>query len=505
MPEKKTDKRRSQPKTLDNTLGHVPPQAVDVERAVLGALMVDKDALSIVSDDLKAEVFYDSRHQAIFNAINQLNIDGRPIDLMTVTEQLKVEGTLENVGGASYVVELCQMVSSSAHIEYHTAILAKKSLARQLISYASRLETEAFDETIDAKDLLNDAESRLFELAQTNMKKDYTAIDPVLKEATKILQVAAKNDGGMTGVPTGYAEIDRITSGWQASDLVIIAGRPAMGKTSFALSVARNIAIDQRIPLAFFSLEMSNVQLVNRLMSNVCEVNGTQILTGQLDGDEWERIDRGVSQMQGAPLYLDDTSALNVFELRTKARRLVREHGVKVIMIDYLQLMTAGGARFSNRQEEVSVISRSLKQLAKELNIPILALSQLNRSVDTRDDKKEGKQPQLSDLRESGAIEQDADMVMFVHRPEYYKIYEHPKFGDLHGKAFIMIAKHRKGEVKDVMLDFKSQFTRFQDPVQDIPAFLENNSFSTEGLVESKSNQRHMEAIPPQSFEDAHF
>lgn len=278
-----------------------------------------------------------------------------------------------------------------------------------------------------------------------------------------------------------------------------------MGKTSFALSVARNIAIDQRIPLAFFSLEMSNVQLVNRLMSNVCEVNGTQILTGQLDGDEWERIDRGVSQMQGAPLYLDDTSALNVFELRTKARRLVREHGVKVIMIDYLQLMTAGGARFSNRQEEVSVISRSLKQLAKELNIPILALSQLNRSVDTRDDKKEGKQPQLSDLRESGAIEQDADMVMFVHRPEYYKIYEHPKFGDLHGKAFIMIAKHRKGEVKDVMLDFKSQFTRFQDPVQDIPAFLENNSFSTEGLVESKSNQRHMEAIPPPSFEDAPF
>ena len=310
---------------------------------------------------------------------------------------------------------------------------------------------------------MQEAEGSLFELGQRNMKKDYTQIDPVVKNAVAVIQKAAANKDGLTGVPTGYHKLDDITSGWQPSDLVIIAGRPAMGKTSFALSMAKNIAADYQVPMAFFSLEMSNVQLVNRLISNVCEIQGSKILNGQLQQDEWERLDKRLNKLLGAPLYVDDTPGLSVFELRTKARRLVREHGVRIIMIDYLQLMNANGMRFSSRQEEVSVISRSLKGLAKELDVPILALSQLNRGVESRDGL-EGKRPQLSDLRESGAIEQDADMVLFVHRPEYYHIYEDDKGRDLHGMAQIIIAKHRKGATGDVLLTFRGEFTRFENP-----------------------------------------
>ena len=295
------------------------------------------------------------------------------------------------------------------------------------------------------------------------MKQDYTQIDPVITLAVETLQKASANKGGLTGVPSGYTKLDEKTSGWQPSDLVIIAGRPAMGKTSLALSIAKNIAVDYREPIAFFSLEMSNVQLVQRLMSNVCEIPGNKILNGQLTADEWERLDKNLRQLTGAPIYVDDTPGLSVFELRTKARRLVREKGVKVIMIDYLQLMNANGMRFGNRQEEVSTISRSLKGLAKELNIPILALSQLNRTVENREGL-EGKRPQLSDLRESGAIEQDADLVLFVHRPEYYRIFKDEKGNDLHGKAQVIIAKHRKGGMGDILLDFKGEFTRFQNP-----------------------------------------
>ena len=342
-------------------------------------------------------------------------------------------------------------------------ILAKKSLARQLISYASRIETMAFDDTVDPDELMQEAEGKLFELSQTNMKSDYTQIDPVLDEAMKILQQAAQNSDGLTGIPSGFTKLDDITSGWQKSDLVIIAGRPAMGKTSFALSIAKNIAVDYQEPIAFFSLEMNNVQLANRLMSNVCEISGSKILSGQLSPDEWVRLDKNLRKLSGKPIYIDDTPGLSIFELRTKARRLVREKGVKIIMIDYLQLMNANGMRFGNRQEEVSTISRSLKGLAKELNIPILALSQLNRTAEKREGD-DGKRPQLSDLRESGAIEQDADMVLFVHRPEYYRIYQDEKGNDTRGKAQIIIAKHRKGATGDVLLTFKGEYTRFQNP-----------------------------------------
>ena len=463
MAEQTNNRRRKNNQPVDTTYGHLQPQAVEIERAVLGALMIDKDAYAVVCEILRPESFYEPRNQMVYAAIRDLSMEEKPVDILTVTDQLAKSGNLEQVGGPAYVAELSSNVASSANIEYHANIIAQKSLARQLISFSSVIQTKAFDETIDVEDLMQEAEGSLFELSQHNMKKDYTAIDPVIAQAVRGIQDAAKNTDGLTGVSTGYFKLDDITSGWQASDLVIIAGRPAMGKTSFALSMAKNIAADLRTPMAFFSLEMSNVQLVNRLISNACEIQGSKILNGQLQRDEWERLDKNINNLLGAPLYVDDTPGLSVFELRTKARRLVREHGIKLIMIDYLQLMNANGMRFSSRQEEVSTISRSLKGLAKELNIPILALSQLNRGVESREGL-EGKRPQLSDLRESGAIEQDADMVIFVHRPEYYHIYQDDNGRDLHGMAQIIIAKHRKGATGDVLLTFRGEYTRFENP-----------------------------------------
>ena len=449
--------------TFDPGLGHLPPQSVETERLVLGALMVDKDAFTVVSEILRPETFYEPRNQKVFAAIQTLSINENPVDIITVTEQLKRDGTLEEVGGQMYVYDLTAHVASSAHVEYHSRILAQKYLARQLITFASQIETLAFDEGNDIELVMQEAEGKLFELSQKNMRQDYTQIDPVVKSALDIMQRAASNAGGLTGVSSGYTKLDDMTSGWQKSDLVILAGRPAMGKTSFALSIAKNVAVDNRVPTAFFSLEMSNIQLVNRLISNTCEIDSKKVMNGQLDDAEWRRLDTNIRKLEGAPLYLDDTPGLSIFELRTKARRLVREKKVEIIMIDYLQLMNANGMRFGNRQEEVSTISRSLKSLAKELDIPIIALSQLNRSVEQRDNEG-GKRPQLSDLRESGAIEQDADMVLFVHRPEYYHIYHDENGNDLRGMAQIIIAKHRKGAVGDVLLHFRGQYTRFDNP-----------------------------------------
>ncbi len=448
---------------VDPNYAHVQPQAVDLEKVVLGALMVDTDAFSMVSEILKPDTFYEPRHQKIYEAIRNMNMDERPVDIMTLINELTKMGELEKVGGAEYLMDISSGVASAAHIEYHARILAQKYMARQLIHYAGDIETQAFDESVDVDELMQHAEGELFTLSQNNMKQDYTQVAPVVKSAVDILQRAASNKGGLTGIPTGYSGMDEMTSGWQASDLVIIAGRPAMGKTSFALSIAKNVAVDYGVPVGFFSLEMNNVQLVNRLISNVCEITGHKILNGQLDPSDWEKLDKRIGKLTEAPIYVDDTPGLSVFELRTKARRLVREKGVKLIMIDYLQLMNANGMKFGSRQEEVSTISRSLKGLAKELDIPVLALSQLSRNVENREGL-DGKRPQLSDLRESGAIEQDADMVLFVHRPEYYHIYQDEKGNDLHGMAQIIIAKHRKGSTGDVLLNFRGEFTRFQDP-----------------------------------------
>lgn len=465
MPERKVSKtsRKGQQAPIDTSFGHLQPQAIDIEKVVLGALMIDKDAFTVVSEIIKPETFYEARHQKIYEAVQSLNLQGKPVDIMTVTEELRHKGTLEDVGGPAYVVELSSQVASSAHIEYHAHILAQKFLARQLIQFASMIETDAFDETVDVDDLMQKAEGALFEISQKNMLQDYVQIDTIVDQAHQLLLQASNREGGLTGVPSGFRKLDDITAGWQPSDLVIIAGRPAMGKTSFALSIAKNVAIDYRKPIAFFSLEMNNVQLVNRLISNVCSIPGNKILNGQLTPDEWECFDSNIRKMQGAPIYVDDTPGLSIFELRTKARRLVREHGIELLMIDYLQLMNANGMRFNSRQEEVSTISRSLKGLAKELNIPVLALSQLSRAVEQRDGP-EGKRPQLSDLRESGAIEQDADMVLFVHRPEYYHILQDEKGNDLHGMAQIIIAKHRKGATGDVLLNFRGEYTRFSNP-----------------------------------------
>lgn len=451
------------PKT--DEYGHLQPQATELEQTVLGALMIEKDAYYKVSEILRPESFYDHRHQLIYEAIRRLNIEERPVDMLTVTEQLRRSGNLEEIGGPFYIAKLSGMVASSAHIEYHARIIAQKATARALITYTSGIQTKAFDATQDIDELMQQAEGELFELSQQNLKKDYTQIDPIIHEAYEMLHKAAEREDGMSGIASGFHALDKITAGWQNSDLVILAARPAMGKTAFALSMAKNIAVDQQTPVALFSLEMSNVQLVNRLIVNVCEIKGETLKSGQLKPYEWQQLDSRIKQLKGAPLYVDDTPSLSVFELRTKARRLVREHGVKVIMIDYLQLMNASGMNFGSRQEEVSTISRSLKGLAKELNIPILALSQLNRGVENREGSD--KRPQLADLRESGAIEQDADMVLFIHRPEYYKIYQDEAGRDLRGKAEIIIAKHRNGAVGNVLLTFRGEFARFQNPEED--------------------------------------
>ena len=466
---KGTGRGRKKPAALPADLaGRIQPQARELEVAVLGALMLEKDAYSIVSEILKPECFYEKAHEKIFSAIVDLAVSQRPVDMLTVTEQLRRRGELEDVGGPVYIAQLTSQVASSDHIEYHARIIAQKYLARELISFAAQVENSAFDETIDVDDLMQEAEGKLFEISQRNVKKDVTQINPVIKDALEMLERAANQKEGLSGLRTGFGGLDKITSGWQDSDLVIIAARPAMGKTAFVLSMAKNMAVDFNIPVALFSLEMSNVQLVNRLIVNVCEIPGEKIKSGRLEGYEWQQLDFKIKELYDAPIYIDDTPSLSVFELRTKARRLVREHGIKCIIIDYLQLMNASGMNFGSREQEVSMISRSLKGLAKELNIPIIALSQLNRGVEARQGV-EGKRPQLADLRESGAIEQDADMVCFIHRPEYYKITEDERGNSLIGLAEIIIAKHRNGATGDVRLRFKSEYAKFMNIEDDMP------------------------------------
>lgn len=446
--------------------GRIPPRDIDVEQAVLGALMLEKDAYSVVCDLLKPESFYDPTNSMVYAAIQQLGAAQKPIDMLTVTEQLRLDGNLEKIGGPVVVSELTSRVLSGANVEYHARIVAQKYLARELISFSSDISSKAFDEVNDVDDLLQEAEGRLFEISQRNVKKDVTQINPVIEQAIKQIQAAANRASGLSGLESGFHELDKLTSGWQNSDLIIIAARPAMGKTAFVLSMAKNMAVNYEIPVAIFSLEMSNVQLVNRLISNVCELGGEKIKSGQLSPMEWDQLMSRVKELQDARLYIDDTPSLSILELRTKARRLVREHQVRFIIIDYLQLMNATGMKFGSREQEVSMISRSLKQLAKELDIPIVALSQLNRSVETRgkDGDRDSKRPQLSDLRESGAIEQDADIVCFIHRPEYYLRSDTDMEGrNIRGLAEFIVAKHRSGRVDDVKMRFRKEFARFEN------------------------------------------
>ena len=476
MAEQKRNTRNSKSTKIQpvNDYGRIQPQAPELEEAVLGALMIEKDAYSLVSEILRPESFYERRHQLIYSAIVDLAVNQKPVDILTVKEQLSKRGDLEEVGGPFYITQLSSKVASSAHIEYHARIIAQKSLARELITFTSNIQSKAFDETLDVDDLMQ--------------------INPVIDEAYKLIQKAAARTDGLSGLESGFTKLDKMTSGWQNSDLIIIAARPAMGKTAFVLSMAKNIAVDYRNPVALFSLEMSNVQLVNRLIANVCEIPSEKIKSGQLANYEWQQLDYKLKNLMDAPLYVDDTPSLSVFELRTKARRLVREHGVRIIIIDYLQLMNASGMAFGSRQEEVSTISRSLKGLAKELSIPIIALSQLNRGVESREGI-DGKRPQLSDLRESGAIEQDADMVCFIHRPEYYKIFQDDRGNDLRGMAEIVIAKHRNGAVGEVLLRFKGEFTRFSNPEDDMVIPMPGEPAGA--MLGSKMNTGNAGSIPP--------
>ena len=489
MPQPQQNRRARSPRALDNSsiLGKVQPQAIEVEEAVLGAIMLEKDAFSKVSEILTVETFYERKNQLVFEAIRRLALEQKPIDILTVNQQLIADGTLDEIGGPYYIASLTAKVGSASHIEYHANIIAQKYLQRQLISYAGSIEAAAFDETCDVDETMQKAEAELFQLSQRNIRNGVIQIDPVIQEALLKIEQAANRADGLSGLPTGFHDLDKMTSGWQATDLIIVAARPAMGKTAFALSMIKNMGVDYNIPVGIFSLEMSKLQLVNRLLQNVCEITGDKVKSGRLDKDEWFQLTARVSALQGAPIYVDDTSGLSIFELRTKARRLVHDHGVKIIMIDYLQLMTASGMNFGSREQEVSTISRSLKGLAKELNIPIIALSQLNRSVESR--QGDGKRPQLSDLRESGAIEQDADMVCFIHRPEYYKIYEDEKGNDLRGLAEIIIAKHRNGAVGDVRLKFRGEFTRFCNIDDDSALVQRRANYDGGQVIGSKMNQ----------------
>ncbi|MCM1152043.1 MAG: replicative DNA helicase [Muribaculum sp.] len=443
-----------------DTLGKLPPRDIDLENVVIGALMVEEDAYMNVCDILVPESFYDPANRKIYEAICNLGFNQQPIDMITVTDKLRQLGTLEEAGGPERIAQLTAKVYSSANIGFHARIVAQKYLARRLITFASQLETMAFDESNDVDDLLQQAEGSLFEISQTQLKREVTQIDPVLNLAMEQIQNAANTSSGLSGLQTGYTDLDKMTSGWQNSDLVIIAARPAMGKTAFVLSMAKNMAMDYNIPVAIFTLEMANVQLAKRLMSNLADIEGEKIKSGQLSDEEWDRLNNGLREAYNSPLYLDETPGLSITELRTKARRLVREKGVKLIIIDYLQLMNAAGMKLGSREQEVSTISRSLKALAKELNIPVIALSQLNRSTESREDKR----PVLSDLRESGAIEQDADIVCFIHRPEYYtKSGQDAEGNDIRGMAELIVAKHRSGAVGDVKLRFVNRFARFEN------------------------------------------
>jgi replicative DNA helicase len=443
-------------------IGKLPPQAVELEEAVLGALMLEKDALTAVVDILTPKSFYKEAHNRIFGAIQNLFQRSEPIDILTVTSELKKTGELEIVGGAYYISQLTNRVASAANVEFHARIIVQKFIQRELIQISSETIKNAYEDTADVFDLLDQAERSLFSVVEGNIRKQYDKMSTLISQAMVQIEAARDQKTGVTGVPSGFTNLDRMTSGWQNSDLVIIAARPAMGKTAFVLSLARNAAVDFQRPVAVFSLEMASVQLVQRLISAESELPAEKLKKGQLENHEFQQMHVKIGKLSEAPLFIDDTPALSIFELRAKCRRLKQEHDIQLVVIDYLQLMTTGGEhnRNGNREQEISTISRSLKSIAKELKVPVIALSQLSRAVETRGGDK---RPQLSDLRESGAIEQDADMVLFIHRPEYYGFSQDAEGNNTQGLAEIIIAKHRNGAVGSVNLKFIDKLAKFMD------------------------------------------
>ncbi len=463
------ERRRKVPNVTDPVAvgGKLPPQATELEQAVLGALMLEKNAVNETIDILQPESFYLDAHQRIYAAIHQLFGSDQPIDILTVTEELRKRAELDLVGGPFYISQLTNKVASSANVQYHARIISQKHIMRELIRISNETMKDAFDETSDVFDLLDKTEQSLFEVTSGNLKKNYEKMADLLHGAMQQIESAKEKGDGVSGVPTGFEKLDKLTSGWQNSDMIIVAARPGMGKTAFVLSMARNITVDHKKAVAVFSLEMSSTQLVTRLLASESGISSEKLRKGDLSEKDMKILHQHIAKLDQAPLFIDDTPALNIFELRAKARRLKSQHDIGLIIIDYLQLMTGGGKNNNgNREQEISSISRSIKSIAKELDIPIIALSQLSRAVETRGGDK---RPMLSDLRESGAIEQDADLVTFIYRPEYYKLDVDENGDSTAGIGEIIVAKHRNGALDTVKLQFIPELAKFAD--------LEENSF----------------------------
>ena len=489
--------------------GKLPPQALDLEEAVLGAMLIDKKGVDEVIDILQPESFYKTAHQYIFEEILLLFESTNPIDLLTVSSALKKAGRLEAVGGDFYLVQLTQKVASSAHIEFHARIILQKYIQRSLIKISSEIIEKSYKESTDVLELLDEAESKLYDVTQGNIKRSATSAQNLVIQAKKKIEDIG-NQEGLSGISSGFEDLDKLTSGWQPSDLIIIAARPGMGKTALTLSMARNIAVGRQLPVAFFSLEMSSVQLITRLISAETGLSSEKLRTGKLAQHEWQQLNVKVSDLEKAPLYIDDSPSLSIFELRAKARRLSRLHGIKLIVIDYLQLMTAAtNNKSGNREQEISTISRNLKALAKELDTPVIALSQLSRAVETRGGTK---RPQLSDLRESGAIEQDADIVSFIYRPEYYGIdeWDDEERSPSDGQAEFIVSKHRNGGLDNIRLKFQAHLGKFEnlsefDSSSEYQSKInsENNSFSDKNIP--NANEAFGESYDNISDEDTPF
>ncbi|MCU0443976.1 MAG: replicative DNA helicase [Microscillaceae bacterium] len=447
---------------ISGAIGKLQPQALELEEAVLGALMIEKDALNLVIDILRPESFYKIAHQEIYRAIFELFSDSEPIDMLTVTQRLRKMGKLELVGGPSYIMRMTASVNSAANIEYHSRIITEQAIKRELINISSEIQRDAFEDATDVFDLLDQAEQKLFQISESNIRKNYSSMNNLMRQAIAELEARKNLKDGLTGVPTGFVDLDRITAGFQKSDLIIVAARPAMGKTAFSLSLLRNAAVDFSHPVAFFSLEMSEIQIVNRLISGEAELESEKIKRGNLAEHEWHQLYQKTSKIGESPIFIDDSPALSILELRAKCRRLKAQHDIQMIIVDYLQLMTAGSNKNmpGNREQEISTISRGLKNIAKELNVPVIALSQLSRAVETRGGDKK---PQLSDLRESGSIEQDADIVLFLYRPEYYGITQDMEGNPTTNVGEVIVAKHRNGSLDTVKLKFIGKFTKFEN------------------------------------------
>ncbi len=458
----KTRKRfLSSPVASPGEIGKLPPQAVDLEEAVLGAMLLEREALSTVIDILNPDAFYKEQNGKVFAAMVSLFNRSEPVDILTVTQELKRTGELEYVGGAYYVSALTNRIASSANIEFHARIVAQKYLQRELIRISTETIKTAYEDSTDVFELLDETTKNIFEILDSNVRKQHDKMSTLIAKAITEIESAANQQDGLLGVPSGFTAMDRITGGWQKSDLLILAARPGMGKTAFVVTMAKNAAVEFNKPVAIFSLEMSSLQLVKRLIASETEIAQDKILKGNLDNHEFVQLNERIKKLSVAPLFIDDTPALSIFELRAKARRLKENQKVELIIIDYLQLMSGGPDGKGNREQEISTISRGLKSLAKELEIPIIALSQLSRQVENRPGGS--KRPQLSDLRESGAIEQDADMVMFIYRPEYYGLEVDENNEPTRGRAEVIIAKNRHGALETVKLRFIGQYAKFAD------------------------------------------